>query len=829
MFNERAARAGSLARAAAVTALAAITMLSGSGRAGAASHPGMTGSQATGAIISTVAGGVGGPARATKVALPAADLAGACGVSFHGGSLYIADFSSVRQVSPQTDKLTTPAGTGSLSPLGNGGPAVKAAVRTCDVAVDGHGNLVIADQRDQVRVVAAGTGTFYGVAMTAGHIYPVAGTGSICCFSNGGLATSVGLNPAGVAVDAAGNLVVTDGFNGDRVVVVAASTGTFYGQAMTTGHVYAVAGDGTAGFSGDGGPATSAEFSDPDGIAVDGAGNLVVSDTSFFTHGNQRVRVVAERTGTFYGQAMTAGDVYTVAGTGTAGFNGDGGPAASAELFTPAGVAIDAAGNLVIADYGNNRIRVVADSTGTFYGQAMTAGHIYTVAGDGAAGFSGDGGRATRAELDAAPGVAFDGAGNLVIADAGNTRVRAVAAAAGTFYGKAMKAGHIYTVAGNGARGYSGDGGPATAAELAFPARIAVDGSGNQIVTDTGNNRIRVAAAATGTFYARPMTAGDIYTVAGNGAVGYSGDGGLATAAELSQPQGAAADAAGNLVIADTGNSRIRVAAAATGTFYGLPMLAGRIYTVAGNGTAGFAGDGGPADAAELNQPQNVTVDAAGNLVIADTANARVRVVAERTGTFYGQAMTAGDIYTVAGGGSNPGSGIPATSAQIPGPPDVAVDSAGNLLIADGFNEIRMVAEHTGTFLGLARTAGDIYAVAGGQFGSFGDGGPATSAGLDFPGGVAADAAGNLLIADTESNSIRVVAASTGTFYGQAMTAGDIYTVAGHGGGRGFAGDGSPATSRRVEMDFPQGVAADGPGTFLIADTDNNRIREVTG
>jgi hypothetical protein len=151
-----------------------------------------------------------------------------------------------------------------------------------------------------------------------------------------------------------------------------------------------VAGDGSAGFSGDGGPATGAELNFPVGVAVDDAGNLVLADQF-----NNRVRVAAARTGTFYGQAMTAGDIYTVAGDGSAGFSGDGGPATQAELRDPFGVAVDGAGNLVLADVGNSRVRVVASSTGTFYGRAMTAGDIYTVAGTGEFAFSGDRGPAT--------------------------------------------------------------------------------------------------------------------------------------------------------------------------------------------------------------------------------------------------------------------------------------------------------------------------------------------------------------------------------------------------------------------------------------------------
>jgi hypothetical protein len=191
---------------------------------------------------------------------------------------------------------------------------------------------------------------------------------------------------------------------------------------------------------------------------------------------------------------MTAGDIYTVAGDGTQGFSGDGGPATKAELWVAYGVAVDGAGNLVIADTGNNRVRVVAARTGTFYGKAMTAGDIYTVAGNGTAGTSGDGGPATKAELGGVAGVTVDGAGNVVISDQSGSlsqRVRVVAARTGSFYGQAMTAHDIYTVAG-GVGGFSGDGGPATAAGLAFPLGLAVNGAGNLLIADSGNDRIRM-------------------------------------------------------------------------------------------------------------------------------------------------------------------------------------------------------------------------------------------------------------------------------------------------------------------------------------------------
>ncbi len=540
--------------------------------------------------------------------------------------------------------------------------------------------------------------------------------------------------------------------------MVAASSGTFYGQAMTAGDIYTVAGNGTTGFSGEGGPATGAELDSPRGVTVDGNGNLVISD-----RGNNLVRVVAASDGTFYGQAMTAGDIYTVAGKGTLGFSGDGGPATSAELASPDQTAVDGAGNLVIADGANGRVRVVAASDGTFYGQAMTAGDIYTVAGNGTGGFSGEGGPATSAVLSGPRRVTVDGAGNLIIADRGNNRIRVVAAGTGTIYGQAMTAGDVYTVAGTGTLGFSGDGGPASSAQLAGPDQAAVDGAGNLVIADSGNNRVRVVAAGSGTFYGQAMTAGDIYTVAGNGLPGFTGEGGVATTAKLDIPQDVAVDGAGNLVIADGANNRIRVVAPRAGTFYGRAMTKGHIYTVAGNGTFGFSGDGGAATAAELRIPEDVVVDGAGNLLITDSANNRVRVVAAGSGTSYGQAMTAGDIYTVAGNG----------------------------------------------ILGFS-----------------GDGGAATSAELADSGQTAVDGAGNLVIADNGNDRVRVVAASDGAFYGQAMTAGDIYTVAGNGTG-GFSGDGGPALS--AELSHPQGVAVDAAGDLLVADVSSNRIREVAG
>ncbi len=801
--------------AALAAALAVATTLAGAGGPAAAqAHRAVPRAGAVAGTIATVAGGVGGPAKATKLWLAA------CGVTFGGGSLYIGDFTSVRKVNPGTDWLTTPAGTGVEDPLGDGAPAIRAGISGgCGMALDSAGNLVIVDQsHERVRVVAARTGTFYGQAMTGGHIYTVAGNGSFGSSGDGGPATSARVgSPEGVAVDHAGNLVIAaTGTN--RVRVVAVKTGTFYGRAMTAGDIYTVAGDGSFGFSGDGGPATAAEFANPWDVAVDAAGNLVITDFN-----NGRIRVVAAKTGTFYGQAMTAHHIYTVAGGGTTGL-GDGGPATSAELSAPQSVAVDGGGNLVLADLGHDRVRVVAAKTGTFYGQAMTAHHIYTVAGNGTPGPSGDGGPATAAGL--APWwAAVDGSGDLLIADLNSHEVRMVADRTGTFYGRPMTAGDIYTVAGGkNVILLTGLGGPATKAQIFGPNSVALDGAGNVLVT--ARNDVLLAAARTGTFYGRPVTAGNIYTVAGGGTA--LGDGGPATSARLGLPEDVSLDAAGNLLIADSGFDRIKVVAASTGIFYGQAMTAGDIYTVAGGGTTGL-GDGGPATSAELSHPGGVTADHAGNLVIGDSFNERVRVVAVTTGTFYGQAMTAGDIYTVAGDGTQGffGDGGPATSAELNAPAQLSVDGTGNIVIADTANQrIRVVAAGTGTFYGQAMTVGDIYTVAGGGTGGLGDGGPATSAQISFPSGVAIDGSGSLLIADSSFERIRVVPVTTGTFYGQAMTADHIYTVAGD-GNRGFSGDGGPATG--AEVDGPDGVVPDGTGGLLIADTGSGRVRMVAG
>lgn len=409
---------------------------------------------------------------------------------------------------------------------------------------------------------------------------------------------------------------------GMTVALAAVSAIVLPASAGNRAIISTVAGNGTSGYSGDGGPGTSAQLLYPASTAADRWGNTLIAD-SF----NCRIRVVATSTGTFYGVAMTAGDIYTVAGNGLFGFGGDGGPATSANVAYPQDIKSDKDGNIIIADTFSGRVRVVAASTGTFYGVAMAAGDMYTVAGNGTFGTSGDGGPATQAELDRPWAVAFDRQGDIAVADVFSNSVRVVAAQTGIAYGVAMTAGDIYTVAGNGTSGYSGDGGAGTSAQLNFPDALAVDGPGNLVVADSSNNVIRVLASRSANFYGVDMQAGDIYTVAGTGSGGFSGDGGPARAARFNLTTGVTVDGAGDLIVADGLNNRLRAVAVANGSRYGVQMQAGDVYTVAGSSVSGFAGDGGPATSASLNFPAGVAVNGTGDILIADQSNNRVRMV----------------------------------------------------------------------------------------------------------------------------------------------------------------------------------------------------------
>ena len=326
----------------------------------------------------------------------------------------------------------------------------------------------------------------------------VAGTGSVGYSGDAGAATSAAFAaPGALDYDAAGNLYVADRDN--HVVRMISPAGT-----VTT-----VAGNGQQGFTGDGGPATSAALNTPSGVVVDASGNLYIADSH-----NHRIREVS------------GGTIKTVAGNGTAGFTGDGGVATAAELDLPSAVAVDASGNLYIADTNNQRIRVLKGTT------------ISTVAGNGEESLAGDGGPAISASLDTPTGVAVDTSGRVYIADRHNQRIRVV-----------DSTGTISTLAGSASGlfgGFGGDGASAAAAALAKPTGVWVDAAGNVWVADTGNQRIR------------EINDGAIATVAGTDTQGYAGDGGPTTAAMLNAPRAAIADNSGNLVMADTLNQRVR-------------------------------------------------------------------------------------------------------------------------------------------------------------------------------------------------------------------------------------------------------------------------------
>ena len=332
-----------------------------------------------------------------------------------------------------------------------------------------------------------------------------------------------------------------------------------------SGTIVTVAGTGTTGISGDGGPATAAAVEHPRGLAVLRDGSVVVAEP----FDNVVRRLAAD------------GTISTVAGTGAAGFKGDGGAASLARLDFVHGVAAMPDGGFVLADTLNERIRRV-----------LPDGRIETVAGSGVRGYAGDGGAATAAAFEDPRGVATFPDGRILIPDTGNDRIRLV-----------RLDGTIETVAGDGVSGFAGDGGPATAAELRTPFGVAPLPDGGFLVDDSGNARIR-----------RVWPDGHISTVAGNGVAGYSGDGGPAVDAELRGVHNLVA-APGGFLIADTGNDRVRL------------VRDGTIETVAGSGANGFSGDGGPATAAALDQPKAVALTKEGSILIADAANNRVRLV----------------------------------------------------------------------------------------------------------------------------------------------------------------------------------------------------------
>jgi hypothetical protein len=528
------------------------------------------------------------------------------------------------------------------------------------------------------------------------------------------------------------------------------------------------------GFVGDAQPATKASFQIPYAVVRDKSGNTYVSDPYAY-----RIRKIS-----------TTGIITTYAGTGIAGYSGDGGLATAAKVFYPIGLALDPAGDVIFTDFGNNRVRKIDAS-----------GKISTIAGNGTAGYSGDHGPATSARLNGPIDLTYDSSGNLYISDRGNNVVRRV-----------DTTGTITTYAGDQSTpGFCGDKGPATKACLKLPAGLTTDVNGNLYISDGFNFRVRQVNAA-----------GTIDTIVGNGTRTYSGDGGPATKAGIGRPFGLSLKS-GVLYIVTSANFRVRNVVLSTGI----------IHTFIGS-TPGYDGDGHAPSATQLDGPYGVLSISSTSMLVVDRFNDRLR------------QLSAGLVKTTAGGFI--GDGNVGTSASLLFPENIAFDSAGNFFIADNNgNRIRKVD-----------TTGKISTVAGtGVNGYTGDKGPATSARLSFPQGVAVDSADNIFITDQNFTVIRRIDSATQTITtfstnpsfamltGLALgPSGNLYAadaaacvvwkfdsvgtasiVAGVTLNCGYNGDNIKATT--ALLNSPWGVAFDATGNLYIADGSNNRVRQV--
>jgi sugar lactone lactonase YvrE len=643
-------------------------------------------------------------------------------------------------------KVTTIAG----GALRDGNPGSSAALQyPYDIATDSRGNTYITDYYNQrIRKVDA-----------SGAISTFAGNGLSGFGGDGGQAKFAKIYlPTGIAVDAGGNVIFAD-------------SGNFRIRKINPqGIISTIAGNGVEGYSGDGGPALNASMENPDGLAIDRSGNIYFSD-----YYNGIVRRVD-----------ASGIIHLFAGTPQKfGFSGDGGPATSALLSGIRGIVSDNSGNVYLADYANERVRKV-DTSGTITTFAGNGGYvcnrgngglateanvetpfglafigsqlsisdgcstvrnvnlqtniITTYAGNAKWGFNGDGQTRMLTMFDFPHGLAFDRNNTLLLADTNNNRVRKLGPT-------------VQTIAG----GYLGDNQSAIGSGLNFPSGIAMDSSGNIYVADTNNFRVR-----------KIDTTGNITTVAGNGLSGATGDGGPAVRARLYEPWAVAFDSNGNMYIADGADVRkvdssgtistisavgsfawaTGIAADQSGNVYVVDAAQCQLFKItppdvilpiAGvEGVCSFGGDGRQAINAWLH-PWGVTADSQGNIYIADYGNNRIRKI-----------DTAGIITTVAGGGmlGYGGDGGPATKAGLVNPYGIAIDSKGDMIIADSFDRrVRFV-----------NTAGIISTYAGdGLPGYNGDGLPATSTNLAFPVGVAVDASGTIYEVDEEQFRVRKI------------------------------------------------------------------------
>jgi len=622
------------------------------------------------------------------------------------------------------------------------------------------------------------------------------------------------VNPAGVVTIAAGGCEGTDVGDGGpaNMAVLKCPQGIALGpdgslyiadkldhrirRVGTDGRISTVAGTGTPGYSGDGGPATAAQLAWPEGIAVGPDGSLYIADT-----GNHRIRRV-----------LPDGTIATFAGTGKPGYSGDGGPANKAELSWPTGVSACPGGIVCVADKGNNRIRSIRPD-----------GTIRLVAGCGRPGLSGDGGPAVDACLNGPDRVFLRPDGFIFIADTGNHRIARIS-----------PTGIIETFSGTGKPGFSGDGGPCALAELQWPQGLVPGLHGELYIADSGNHRVR-----------RVDADGVITTVVGTDPASVGKEGSSATYVQFKSPVAVGACMCGSIYLVDRDDHRARVVTCcgavttvcgtsnpASGPVSASPLPAtdvalrfpnditgspeGYIYLAntgfhqivrvnpngtasafAGTGSAGLGPDGVPALQSSLRDPKGVSLSKDGTLYIADTGNHRICRVGRD-----------GIIHTVAGTGQPgySGDGGPAVQARLTSPASVAVANDGTLYIVDTGNHV----------IRRVRPDGIIETVAGtGTPGFSGDGGPAAKAQLHEPASLAVAVNGAIFIADMGNHRVR-----------QISTDGTISTLAGT-GERGYYGDGGPASL--AALDTPTDVSIGRDGTLYVADSGNHVIRAVVG
>ncbi len=717
--------------------------------------------------------------------------------------------SALAMINVGNEIINTIAGNGTAGFGGDNGIDTFSIMNTPEwMTTDSVGNIYFADWgNNRIRKITASTNI----------ITTIAGTGASGYTGDGAAATAATLkNPHAVVMDKTGNFYIAD----DNLVIR---------KINTSGVISTYAGTGSSGYTGDGGLAVSAKMTNPFGLALNAAGDLFIVDGN-----NHAIRKVT----------FSTGIITTVAGTGTAGFTGDGIPATTSQLYYPEAVAIDNSGNLFIADKGNNRIRMVSAS-----------GTISTFAGGPTAGYAGDGGQATSAELNLPNGLVFDRAGDLFISDGGNHVIRMV-----------TPANVINTIAGNGSSGYAGDKGPATGAMFIQPKGVAVDTSGNIYISDQNANVIRKVAPAgssiTGTSSLcqgvpvtfTDQTPGGTWTssnpavVTVGSATGYVNGVAAGTATityniatgcgspyvtmavtvsptasvvagpstvcpgntiTLTDATGGGTWSSSNPAVATvtggvvtgvgTGNTIISYTVTnSCGTTNGLAVIAvgtEQISTYAGTGFSGFGADGGSATSTAMTTPIHTAMDASGNIYYSDYTNNRVRKIS-----------TSGIVTTVAGNGTPgySGDGTPATTAAIHNPAGIAIDASGNLFITDYLGyEIRKV-----------NTSGIISTVAGtGAAGYGADGIAATSSAINHCWGVTTDATGNVYFSDRYNHVIRKV-----------NTAGIISTIAGT-GTLGYSGDGGPATA--AKLDEPLDLLFDQSGNLLFTEGANNIVRKI--